>query len=362
MTKPEVSLYSSTDSAKNTDCSSSSVNSNLLLYKPNKSKLSSSRSFSGVGETLTSLQRNDNVQGKLFLANKDDAHTVVVPFKDYLQTMIERRFENLASAKDLSEEERAQREGVLDWMFAIGKNLSLTSLTIHKAATYFNRILEHNFLKRNELKDVALVCLLIAGKYLETQREIENLLIFFKEKVGHLKDISKYEMQIMGHLNWDFRCVTPIEFIDIFKSQGVLFCSDNISSLIAAEPLSERLDNILDYVGSSCLKEYELVKTDPLVLAAGILAVARKLLGLKNMWNEPLELLTSVEKGEAEKCARLILKYCKKSLPHVQAEDEFDEGNRAVTIPMSYCICTMRSINAKHANRANTRIAAFNNH
>lgn len=353
MAKPEVSLYSSTDSAKNTDCSSSSLNSNLLLYKPHKSKLSSSRSFSGVAETLTSLLGNNKLHEKPFSANIDETRIVTVPFKDYLQSMIERRFENLASAKDLSEEEKAQREGVVDWMFAIGNNLRLNPLTVHKAAAYFNRILKHNFLKRNELKDVALVCLLIAGKYLETQREIENLLDFFREKMGYIKDISKYEIQIMGHLNWDLRCVTPIEFVDLFKSQGVFFCSDNISSLIAAEPLSERLDNILEYVSSSCLKTYELMKTDPLVLAAGMLAVARKLLGLRNMWNEPLELLTSVEKRQAEKCARLILKCCKEFLPYVQTEDEFDEGNRAVAIPTSHCIYTMCFVNIKHAARAN---------
>jgi len=347
------SSHFSINSAKRTDCSASSTSSKFLINKVRSGERWDSNSFFDVGETLSPLVKKTKQRDKRIKVKKNSKLELITPFKDYFETIKKERFRNAITVKNLTQKERIQREGIINWMLNIGYKMNLMQTTIHKAATYFTRIIESNLLEESELEDVGMVCFLIAGKYLETPQEIESLIYTFREQIGSTDniDVTKYEIQIMNLLHWDLHCVTPLDFLNIFKSQGIFFCSDHVSSLMtdntcSTESLSKRLDYLLEYVTNACLKEYEFIVMDPLIVAAGILAIARNLMGLMIMWNESLELLTTVTVNEVEECVCLITKYCGEF--NIQTEDELDEGSRIFVLPRSSDISTMNEVNNKH--------------
>jgi len=356
MINTDIVSHYSIDGEKKTN---GSTPSNELTHKYKRSKQPSLSSFSSVNESIiTFTGKNSNVKTKTEIG-------IDVSSGEYFEKIKETRFKNLVTRQSLNKKEKNQRRQVVDWMIELGESLNLMRVTVHKAIMLIDRIMEYNFLKENELKNIGLVCLILSVKYMETQEEIKNLVRILKQSLYNGRDISRCEMQIMYYLNWDLHCVTPVEFIHVFKSGGALFYSNNISSLkassfslnsiIETEDLGDQLNNVLEYICNKCIKEYDLIKQDPLLLAAGILLITIRSLGLKITWNTQLEQLTTIPSHIAENYASIIL-------THIRyiSQDEFDEGIRMITLPKISKICTMSCVNAKYENRVKKcRIALY---
>lgn len=223
---------------------------------------------------------------------------------------------NEITSPQLNAEEIVNRKKLIDWMCDMGDTLKVSAETIHRAVTYIDRIICENNLKENELKSISLVCILLAGKLAERDPEVERIASAFRKNMGNSRiNIRQYEVQIMNHLNWDLQRVTAMDFVNFFISQGIVFTSDNINSSPPTEQSAKSLRQYSEFFTDLCLQEYEFISTDSLVLAAGIIAAARKMLKLKDIWRRELELLTTVNKADAENCAEIILKKYEKLFP-----------------------------------------------
>ena len=103
--------------------------------------------------------------------------------------------------------------------------------------------------------------------------------------MGQNISVSSYETQIMNSLNWDLRCITAMEFIEIFVSQRLVVQSEDIASLntIIKPSFTESFEKYLNLLSDLCLKQCEFMMMDTLILASGIIAASRKLIVVKKM-------------------------------------------------------------------------------
>jgi len=216
----------------------------------------------------------------------------------------------------LRADEIANRKKLIDWICDIGDRLKVAAETIHRAATYIDRIISQNNLKEEELKSIGLICILLAGKLTESDNEVSQIASLFRKNIGNPRiNIRMYEIQIMNHLNWDLQRITAIDFINFFLSQGIVFTSDYIHHSNVNEQSASFLRQYVEFFSDLCLQEYEFISIDSLILAGGIIAAGRKVLKFEKVWREELEALTSVKHEQAEECAALILFKYEKLFP-----------------------------------------------
>jgi len=230
--------------------------------------------------------------------------------------MKEKRLINAIYNPQLTNEEIINRKKLIDWMCDMGDTLKVSAETIHKAVAYFDHIICENNLKEKELRSIALVCILLAGKLTERDPKITHIASLFRKNMENSKiNIRQYEAQIMDHLNWDLQRITAMEFINFFISQGIAFTSDSVNSSLPNEQTAKSLRQYAEFFTDMCLQEYEFISADSLLLASGIIAAARKMLKFKDVWRKELEILTTVKTKEAEDYAHIILSRYDKLFP-----------------------------------------------
>ena len=217
---------------------------------------------------------------------------------------------------DLTDGEISNRKNLIDWMCDFGDKIKLEPETIHKAVFHIDRILVENHLKENELRNIALICIILAAKLTEDYCKVDRIIKEFKRNMGNLNlNIMKYEMQIMSNLHWDIHHVSTIEFIQFFLSQGITFTHDLVSYPYQNENTVKSLRKHAEFFADLCLQEYEFVTVDSLLLAAGIIAAARKCFKFRTIWNEELELITTVKENDALNYSAQILNKYNKLFP-----------------------------------------------
>ena len=211
----------------------------------------------------------------------------------------------------LTSSEIRNRKKLVDWMCDMGEKLKFSSETIHKAVSYVDRIICRNTLLESEYKNVALICILLAGKLNEHDPKIEKIRFIFCSMVKMSRlNVMNYEAQIARSLNWEFHCVTVMDFLKFFIPQGIAYTSDNINCAPLNEQAIKGLRQYCEFFADMCLQEYEFIAIDSLIMAAGIIAAARRIMSFSKIWPEELETLVHIKAAEAEVFSeKVLIKY-----------------------------------------------------
>ncbi len=233
----------------------------------------------------------------------------------------------------LSEPEAESRRKLVDWMCEVGDTIKLTSECIHKAVAYMDVILSQNTVADEHVQAVSIICMLIAGKLVEKDSAIERVAALFKRKMANPRvEIMKYEVQILSLLHWDMQCVTPIEFVKFFVSQGIVFSSDLPQPGIPPEQLARSARQYAEFFADLCLQESGMQQIDSLHLAGAIIAASRRSLRLPAIWPRELELLTTLPYPEIECHLNVITRYTLDTIRHRHYEKLFPQAQAQPTI------------------------------
>ena len=230
-----------------------------------------------------------------------------------LAKMIEAQDANRKHANTLQRNEILTRRKLVDWLYDLGESANLSTEGIHKAVVYLDVIMAENTVAEAHLQPLGIVCLLLAGKLIEKDRQVERVKTLLQNKLGIQRtQIRKYEMQVLSLLRWDLQCVTPIDFALFFASQGILFANDQILTSSGCKPptfkIAASLWQFVEFFADLCLQEYGFASVQPLHMAAAIIAAARKSLKVVNIWSEELVLLTGLPYEAIVEWVELIFK------------------------------------------------------
>ena len=335
---------SETNSIITSDSSISKERSNVTL-KFSSSKTNKNSNFPNI----ESLKRTYS-QREISIGSNTYSH--IIPYETLFSEMRRTRLANIEMKYNLSEIDMAKRTIAVKYLFRIGNDLKIKKSTIHKAIFYFDRILINNVIDQKEIEHLVTVCLILATKLNENYDSQTNTILIFKKRMDNIKNISNYEIQLMNCLKWDLRCTTASEFLELFKSQGIVSSFDGLSSTssLNMEDIAENLNQTIEIINDLCIKKLDFIMADPLKLAVGIIYAARKLLGLEDEWNSVLENLTSIRWNEAKELGALILAYYRNF--NLKGDDNKipDENIDYITVPNMTDCATMSLLKEKYVS------------
>lgn len=228
--------------------------------------------------------------------------------------MIQNQHFNRKPANPLGEAEILIRRNLVDWLCSVGESVKVSPQCIHKAVVFLDVIMAENTIAESDLQPLGLVCLLLAGKLTEKDRQVGEIMSLLQKKINsHGNHLRKYEMQVLTLLHYDLQCVTPMDFLQFFASQGILFSNDKIFSSSGYKfpngKIASSLRQFMDFFADMCLQEYSFLSIDSYHLAAAIIAASRKALKVENLWTTELVLLTGLQYSEIVVAVEQIFKH-----------------------------------------------------
>jgi hypothetical protein len=123
----------------------------------------------------------------------------------------------------------ADRKELIYWLRGVNSQLHLSRATLHIAITYMDFIFGREKFVISEKYLVALTCLLLAAKYDELDKNIPSLSKFlYAAKIQSIRNssVKKCEAKILNELSWNLRIITPLNFLELLLTQGVIHESD----------------------------------------------------------------------------------------------------------------------------------------
>lgn len=121
----------------------------------------------------------------------------------------------------------------MDFVKEAGNKLSLSITTIHIAIAYMDYVLSKEDILKSNYYLIAITCLVLAAKYDELDMNIPPLQDFkrvstSKAFISRTDEIKECEKLVLRILNWNLRIITPIVFLEVLLTQGVMHSTDLI--------------------------------------------------------------------------------------------------------------------------------------
>jgi len=125
------------------------------------------------------------------------------------------------------------RVNIIKWLKELTNKLDITNTSLHIAVAYTDYVLSRLNIASGKFNLIALTCLIIAVKYDELDKNIPSLFDFINIARSTFfvkpKDIKDCEAKILSTLSWNLCIITPLNFLDILFTQGVLHITDTIT-------------------------------------------------------------------------------------------------------------------------------------
>lgn len=233
------------------------------------------------------------------------------------------------------------RRIIVDWMCEVGEEFHLLPITIHTSVRYLDRVLGAVDVPKNRLQLVAMACLLLATKHEEQEDAVPTLheLNECSNFAYSVELIREMEIAILRQLQWQLNQTTTIHFLHMYQAKGLL-CEQDVSKherrgdsvllrrfvigaydsvrfrifrlvlslLTVAQtfeggPSSRRaalryVKKYSDFFSELCLQEYGFCAYLPSLLAAAVIAAARRAVKIDPIWNAELTTLTGVNEQQ----------------------------------------------------------------
>ena len=130
------------------------------------------------------------------------------------------------------------RRVLVDWMCEVGDSIKIQSSTIHHAVaimdTYFSKAedLTRSEESKRYLQLVGYTCIFFSAKYCEkdsrgpTAHDISTLSV----KAFSPNQVIAEETKVLQTIGWNLLLATPIDFVRVYLSLGVVFSTDRVPS------------------------------------------------------------------------------------------------------------------------------------
>lgn len=214
------------------------------------------------------------------------------------------------------------RRVLVDWLAELGSRFQLEQSTVHVAMLLLDRLLQGTVFDRRRLQLFGVCCLMIAAKFEELELHVP-LIPQLKAAVGGCYTataIAQTELQILFRLNWNLREFAPIHFLNYYYHKGVLFRADKFVGQVPNE--RELLQNVKKYFfffAEIAMQHYKFQQYPSSVVAAAVVRLTRRCLGVSPEWNAELGRRTLGQNmhadGMAEECAKTLWAAFKEEFP-----------------------------------------------
>ncbi|KRW99686.1 Cyclin-like protein [Pseudocohnilembus persalinus] len=133
---------------------------------------------------------------------------------------------------DPSTEYYKQRGQIIEYMWDIAEKLRLSLNTTHLSIYFMDFVNSQVTIPSSRFNLYAATCVMLGAKSIELDERIPFIskLKRYSGIVHKTFEVSQAEGVIVQALKWNLQCVTPIDIIEFYVSQGVIFSNDEIIS------------------------------------------------------------------------------------------------------------------------------------
>lgn len=198
--------------------------------------------------------------------------------------------EQLGKRGSVEPKHLAYRRLLVDWMCEVGEAFRIGKTTMHVAVGYLDRILQDVAVTKARLQLVALCCLLIAAKYEEAEENVPTVAVL-AEYTNHAYRpvmIHRMEIMVLTRLGWKLTVVTPLHFLGLYLSKGIIFTSDTMQGVSLIPKVPRYVKKYVEFFADLTLQEYAFKQYRPSLLSAAIVAASRRALSIRPLWTQAL--------------------------------------------------------------------------
>lgn len=127
------------------------------------------------------------------------------------------------------------RGNIINWLKEVITCLELGKDTLHTTISYMDYVLSRFNFPGMKFCLVGLGCLMVAAKYIELDIKIPPLPDFLRGSKSVLPGVTNVELKrcektLLKTMNWNLRIVTPLNFLELILTQGVLHVTDEVDN------------------------------------------------------------------------------------------------------------------------------------
>eukprot|EP00457_Paulinella_chromatophora_P004161 gb/GEZN01004171.1/.p1 GENE.gb/GEZN01004171.1/~~gb/GEZN01004171.1/.p1 ORF type:complete len:311 (+),score=36.44 gb/GEZN01004171.1/:25-957(+) len=198
------------------------------------------------------------------------------------------------------------RSALIDYIFEITDDFSLCATTAHIAVKFMDILLSRadagvdsaKRLPQDRWQLVAMVSLWVAAKLYEVNSPTLGDLYEAAGQFYHPNLIKAFEIDILKRLDWRLLEVVPLQFLDLWNENGLVFQGDLFENKPVIESRVANLSKCLRYFSCVGVQDYESEAFYPSHVAAGMVAASRSALRIEPVWNRKLSVVTGLSADE----------------------------------------------------------------
>lgn len=224
-----------------------------------------------------------------------------------LQLMIAE--ENEHNHSNFEEAYLKYRQIVAKWMMDVCEYFGLHITTTHAAIAYLDRLQPNDNDSRLEWQMIAISCIMVSSKYLESKDIVPDLATLEKITQQEIskENLLKYELKTLSRLDWILDVKTAMVFLSCYSCSGVLFPNDfTAKALVVPEDLKYLIDKHFEALGTLSCLDVRFKSLRASVVAAAIVLHVRTLLNITPLWRNELVELTHYEEYALEETVNLL--------------------------------------------------------
>jgi len=247
-------------------------------------------------------QQNDELSGYQYTGavddiderNKDDPLMATAYVKEMYSMHSEREINTSVKPTYMEHQPHIiaeYRATVIDWLVEVDAKYRFSPETLYLAVNLFDRYLEKNVVKKDDLQMVGVTSLWIASKYEETYAPDVREMVSVCDNTYTKREILDMERGILEALGYQVTVSTSFDFL--------------VRSLTAAHADKEMVC-LSRFLLEGTLPNYDLLEYLPSQLACAAVMIARKIHG-RNLWSPTLLKVTEYREEDIVPIARALL-------------------------------------------------------
>jgi Cyclin, C-terminal domain/Cyclin, N-terminal domain len=176
----------------------------------------------------------------------------------------------------------------------------------------------------SRLQLVAMSCIVVAAKYEEPEEKVPTAAMMntYANNVYPPKMIHQMEVLLLNRLSWSLTMVTPLHYLGLFHSKGILFQRDSVSLRPIHARVLTYLQRYTEFFSELSLQDYSFYKHSPSLLAAAMVLASRRSLIIRPAWSHELQEVLQCTRSQVWPIFEELWQFYREKFPEDWAQAE----------------------------------------
>jgi len=203
-----------------------------------------------------------------------------------------------------------KRSQLVDWTTDVAEKMGLHQSSLHLAVKLLDLFMDGHDIQNPQLYLVCLGSLLLAAKIEEKDGNVPRCsqLNAFVKNYFPISDFFSLEMVMLNYFNWNI-CLPTTCYVTSILLPHAIHPSDHHNSgpILSYIKAQAYFQEYVEFFLKVSLVDVSFIDALPSILAASVIAAARRAFGLSPTWSDNLEVLTGYREDQLSHLTTLLL-------------------------------------------------------